>query len=89
MLTLTYFIWFLTASFFMFLLETFLPYLITNKRKLSFLFTLFFTQWLAWVTNLLPTDLLEWEFENHMCCLYLIINSIAVFNLILILVDFM
>ena len=36
MLTLTYFIWFLTAGSFMFLLETFLHYLITNKRKLSF-----------------------------------------------------
>ena len=70
----------------MFLLETFLPYLITNKRKLS---SLFFTQWLVWVRNLLPIDLLEWDFENRMCCLYLVINSIAVFNLILISVDFM
>lgn len=73
------FIWFLTGSFFMLLLETFLLYLTTKKKKFSSLVRLFSLRqmWLIWVRDLWPIALLlEWELENSMCCLYLVIHYV-------------
>lgn len=63
----------------MLLLETFLLYLTTKKKKFSSLVRLFSLSqmWLIWARDLWPIALLfKWELENSMCCLYLVIHYV-------------
>ena len=73
------FIWFLTASFFLLLLETFLLSGTTREKKLSSSVGLLLLSqmWLVRARDFLPLGhSLEWELENSMCCLYLVINHV-------------